>query len=324
LHFKVDFTDEPKTLENSQPVTEQLLTGVWYLQNKDVLEYENMDEANGEGATTSDVFVINIPQKYHDHPDIIEAKSKELEKWKTYDAYVEVNQNDMQILGSRLVVQERNGKPKARFVVKGCQEKLNPRSYSPTASKESFKLFLSIAANEGFVLKSLDVTSAFMQGRPLKREIYIEPPPEKANPYKAWKLKKSCYGLYDASRQWFMAVRETLLSMEMKSLICDDAVFYCLKDGKLIGTCVLHVEDFLIGGTRDFHHTVKEKLVGRLTFETFEFGSFKFTGLSIKQTSEGTFADQIEYIQSLEPIKLDKFADKSKNVRNRKSQNSEL
>ena len=119
-YCKVDFTDEPETLENSQPVTEQLPTGVWYLHNKDVLEYENMDEANGDGATTSDVFVINIPQKYHDHPDIIEAKSKELEKWKTYDAYVEVNRNDKHILGSRWVVQEKNGKPKARFVVKTC------------------------------------------------------------------------------------------------------------------------------------------------------------------------------------------------------------
>ena len=157
-----------------------------------------------------------------------------------------------------------------------------------------------------------------MQGRPLEREVYIEPPPEKANPLKVWKLKKSCYGLYDASRQWFMAVRETLHSMEMKSLSGDDAFFYCLKDGKLIGICVLHVHDFLIGGTTDFHHTDKEKLVSRFTFRKIEYGSFKFTGLNIKQTSEGIFVDQNEYIQSLEPIKLDKFADKTEKLSKQK------
>ena len=45
-----------------------------------------------------------------------------------------------------------------------------------------------------------------------------------------------------------------------------------------------------------------------------EYGSLKFTGLNIKQTSEGIFVDQNEYIQSLEPIKLDKFADKSEKL----------
>ena len=33
--------------------------------------------------------------------------------------------------------------------------------------------------------------------------------------------------------------------------------------------------------------------------------------MNIKQTTEGIFIDQNEYIQSLEPIKLDKFTDKS-------------
>ena len=146
----------------------------------------------------------------------------------TYDAYEEVDSNDHHILGSRWVVQEKNGKVKARFVVKGCQEKIDPRSDSPTASRDSFKLFLALAANEKFHLKSLDVTSAFLQGRPLERDLFISPPKEKSTPGKVWKLKKSCYGLYDASRQWFMAVRETLLSMGMRSLSGDDAFFYSI------------------------------------------------------------------------------------------------
>ena len=203
----------------------------------------------------------------------------------TYHTYDEVDIDEHHVLGSRWVVQEKNGKVKARFVVKGCQEKLDPRSDSPTASKDSFKMFLSIAANEGFELKSLDVTSAFLQGRPLDRDVYIHPPPEKVNPGKVWKLNKSCYGLYDASRQWFMAVRETLISMGMKSLSGDDALFYCIQDGKLCGICVLHVDDFLIGGTGSFHKIVKEKLVGRFTFGKIEFGSFKFTGLNITVTT---------------------------------------
>ena len=112
--------------------------------------------------------MTNIPEKYHDDPEIIKAKHDELAKWDKYDAFEEIDYDGQHVLGSRWVVNDRNGKFKARFVVKGCQEKTDPRSDSPTASKDSFKLLLSIAANERFQLKSLDVTSAFLQGYSLE------------------------------------------------------------------------------------------------------------------------------------------------------------
>ena len=171
-------------------------------------------------------------------------------------------------------------------------------------------MFLILAANEGFKLKSLDVTSAFLQGYPLDRELYIKPPPEKSMKGKIWKLKKSCYGLYDASRRWFMAVKETLLNMGMRSLSGDDAFFYRVKNGKLVGICVLHVDDFLIGGSDSFHRCVEEKLVGKFTFGKIEDEKFKFTGLNIKQTDGCIYVDQNDYIQSLKPIKIDKFTEK--------------
>ena len=67
-----------------------------------------------------------------------------------------------------------------------------------------------------------------------------------------WKLKKSCYGQYDESRKWFLAVKEQLLELGMKSLSGDEALFYYVKDGKLLGLCILHVDDFLIGGHSGF------------------------------------------------------------------------
>ena len=268
--------------------------------------------------TDTDVFVVNIPEKYHNNEEVIEAKQKELEKWNKYEAYEEVDFDDQFVLGSRWVVVEKNGVPKARFVVKGCHERGNPRSDSPTASKDSFKLFLSIAANEGFALKSLDVTSAFLQGYPLDRDVFIQPPKEKSEPGKVWKLLKSCYGLNDASRRWFMAVRETLVKLGMKSVSGDDAFFFLIKEGKLIGMCILHVDDFLMGGTDSFYKVVQDKLLGRFTFGKVEVGNFKFTGLDIKQNDDGIYVDQNDYIQSLEPIKIDKFVDPSEKLSKQK------
>ena len=108
-----------------------------------------------------------------------------------------------------------------------------------------------------------------------------------------------------------MAVRETLLSMGMKSVSGDDAFFYLSNNGKLAGLCVLHVHDFLLGGNQYFYSQVKSKLIGKFTFGKIEIEKFKFTGLNVQQTAEGILVDQNEYIQSIKPIKVDKFADKN-------------
>jgi hypothetical protein len=57
-------------------------------------------------------------------------------------------------------------------------------------------------------LYNLDATNAFLQGREITREVFAEPPKEMNRPGFIWKLLKSCYGLYDGSRNWFLAVKD--------------------------------------------------------------------------------------------------------------------
>ena len=303
----ISFAKDTKSEDDeSKVVTEVMYTGIQNLKCKSV---------SGLVSTkTNDILVVNIPSKYHDDPKVIEAKNSELEKWDRYEAFEEVAFTGQCVIGPRWVVQEKNEKIKARFVVKGCEEETDPRSDSPTASKESLKLFLTIAANEDFEVKSLDVTSAFLQGYPLKRDVFIHPPPERKRDGYIWKLKKSCYGLYDASRNWFLAVKEALVKMGMRSLSGDDAVFYSIRNGKLEGICLLHVDDFLIGGSEGFLSFALKSLLNRFTFGKIESKKFKFTGLNVEQTEEGIFIDQNEYIQALKPIKFNNFANSDDGV----------
>ena len=169
-------------------------TGVWFLKNKEYLDEDGFGEPN-------EVFVTEVPTKFHDDPKVIKAKEDELKKWREYEAYEEVACDDQHIITARWVVTEKeDGRVKARLCVRGFQEKDYPQSDSPTAQKESMKIFLAVAANEGYKIKTLDVTSAFLQGCSLKREVFVQPPPECQKDGLIWKLKKSCYGLYDASR----------------------------------------------------------------------------------------------------------------------------
>ena len=237
----------------------------WKILKKKVQFHENVNQSENENDeekdedATNETYITLIPAKYHDDPEVIKAKEEELSKWNIYDAFEEVEEDENQhIISSKWVIAEKDDattggkKVKARLCVRGFEEETHPKSDSPTASHDSFKLFLAIAATEGFRIRALDVTSAFLQGTPLERDVFMEPPAERKKNGFVWKLKKGAYGLYDASRQWFLAVKKELLDIGMRQLSGDEAVFHLIKDHKLIGICALHMDDFLTGGTLEF------------------------------------------------------------------------
>ena len=80
---------------------------------------------------------------------------------------------------------------KAWFVGHGFQERMKPQSDSPTAAKESFKLLMAVAANNGLRLAFLDIRAAFLQSKSLDRDVFIKPPVDirRQKTGTLWKLK---------------------------------------------------------------------------------------------------------------------------------------
>ena len=81
-------------------------------------------------------------------------------------------------------------KIKARLVAKGFQEEQNPQSDSPTILRDDMKLFLTVASNSDFLLASMDITGAFLQGENFDRDVFVEPPKDvlMETPGVLWKL----------------------------------------------------------------------------------------------------------------------------------------
>ena len=55
-----------------------------------------------------------------------------------------------------------------------------------------------------------------------------------------------------------------------------------MNDDKLVGFCILHVDDFLVAGSSDFLRGLDRKLNERFKFGKVESNRFKFTGLNIE------------------------------------------
>ena len=160
---------------------------------------------------------------------VIKAKQKEIENLKTYETFEEVDDEGQETIGSRWIVTEKekhDGQKqnyKARLVAKGFQERDQPQSDSPTAAKESFKLLVALAANQNFRLVSMDIRAAFLQAKKLDREVFVRPLDDIKKEGKIWKLLKPLYGLDDASRKFYLKIKETLQELGLKSLRGDNA-----------------------------------------------------------------------------------------------------
>ena len=247
---------------------------------------------------------FSVPDEFRD------AKLQELEKWKKYGAYTEVDDVGQETLSGRWVCTRKtvNGEtfPKARFVVKGFQEESSIPADSPTGSKESNRLILSIVASKNWTLQTLDIKAAFLQGKPIQRDVYIVPP-IKTNGNKLWKLEKCVYGLNDAARMWYFAIWDELERLGCKRSSIDYGIFYWRDSNeKLSGVIFAHVDDFLWAGTPEFKQII-DSICNRFEVSHTASKSFKYVGANMQQNSDGSITlDQLDYIEKTEPIVMER------------------
>ena len=97
---------------------------------------------------------------------------------------------------------------KARLVAQGFsqEEMINyEETFAPVARLEAIRMLLAFACFKDLVLYQMDVKSALLNGF-INEEVYIEQPPsfESFNfPNHVFKLKKTLYGLKQASITWY-------------------------------------------------------------------------------------------------------------------------
>lgn len=197
----------------------------------------------------NDVYVV---QSRHDEKRVRDAKMSELQNWKQYNVYEEVPDRGQSRISVRWVCCEKfsddgNSKVKARLVARGFEEQKGEfQTDSPTAGKETLRIFLALLAMNSWKCHSIDVKAAFLQGAEFDREVYLQPPREAENHEGIlWKLKKCVYGLNDASRVWYFTVRDLLLKLNCVQLQVDPSMFYWYFQGTLCGLFLMHVDDFI-------------------------------------------------------------------------------
>ena len=117
--------------------------------------------------------------------DFVVAKQKELASWVACHVYDLVPDNGQKAISCRWVLVDKvqddgSLKPKARLVVRGFQDAglRDLDTFSSTCSKLSWRVLLTVSSYRGWAPIAVDISTAFLQGGALQREVYVRPPHE--------------------------------------------------------------------------------------------------------------------------------------------------
>ena len=119
---------------------------------------------------------------------------------------------------------------KARLVAKVFTQKEDidyKETFSPVSSKDSFRIIMTLVAHYDLELHQMDVKTVFLNGN-INETIYmVQPKNFESNNSKqlVCKLKKSIYGLKQASRQWYRNFDQVITSFGFKENTVDQCIY---------------------------------------------------------------------------------------------------
>jgi hypothetical protein len=229
------------------------------------------------------------------------AKQVELNKLKEFDTYEEVEDLGQDRISTTWVLWNKGSEVRARLVARGFEDKQAFPKDSPTIGKSAMRIILSLAVNMGWKIKTTDIKSAFLQGKPINREVFLRPPEEaQVQSGYIWKLKHCIYGLNDAARHFYQSVVDTLKKVGCRQSTLDPALFYKTDRGNLVGVVACHVDDFLHAGCEQFDSEVMEKFVSRFLAGKMGGANFKYVGFDVLQDLDSIVMDHTEYMTQID------------------------
>jgi len=199
---------------------------------------------------------------------------------------------------------------KARLVARGYSQQEGIHytdTFAPVARLDAIRLLLSYAVNHGLILYQMDVKSAFLNGV-IEEELFVKQPlgfEDLKYPDHIYKLKKSLYGLKQASRAWYDRLSNFLIKNDFKRGQVDTTLFRRTLEKDIL-VVQIYVDDIIFGSTnasvcKEFSKLMQDE------FEMSMMGELEFfLGIQVNQCKDGVYVHQTKYTKErLKKFKLE-------------------
>ncbi|CAI7902650.1 unnamed protein product, partial [Closterium sp. NIES-54] len=246
-------------------------------------------EMPGEPATLKEALESSDAEEW---TKAMESELKSIEENGTWEL-VELPEGRKAITSKWLfnIKSDANGnikRYKSRLVAKGYQQKEKvdyKELFAPMVKPTTLRTLLAGATIKGWVVKQMDVTTAFLNGV-LEEEIFMaQPEGFDDGSGRVLKLKKALYGLKQAPRQWYLKLRGVLEEIGFTPSTADHSLFM-FGEGEQRSFMVVYVDDILIfSPSSDLVKEVMLKLQDKFKCKALGDVSF-YLGLHIERDVE--------------------------------------
>ncbi|KAJ9561853.1 LOW QUALITY PROTEIN: hypothetical protein OSB04_007013 [Centaurea solstitialis] len=188
---------------------------------------------------------------------------------------------------------------KARLVAKGFTQMEGVDyhdTFAPVDKLVTVRTLLAVAVKRNWEIHQLDVNIAFLHGD-LNEEIYMKIPQgfAKEGDTRVCLLRKSLYGLKQASRNWYQKFTNALVDLGFKQSRADYSLFIHKEDESFVAA-LIYVDDVVVVGNDPIKiQATKDDLDKKFSIK--DLGNLKyFLGIEVTRTSEGLVLNQRKYI----------------------------
>lgn len=187
---------------------------------------------------------------------------------------------------------------KARLVILGNHQVEGidyTETFAPVAKMTTVRTLLAVAAAKKYDLHQMDVHNAFLHGD-LDEEVYMKLPPgfTVRQPGTVCKLRKSLYGLRQASRCWFAKLTASLIRYGFIQSYSDYSLF-TYHEGSNFLAVLVYVDDLIICGNNSSVISSFKTYLSHC-FHMKDLGILKyFLGVEVARSTEGIFLCQRKY-----------------------------
>ncbi|CAI7744545.1 unnamed protein product [Closterium sp. NIES-54] len=166
---------------------------------------------------------------------------------------------------------------KSRLVAKGFQQTKGEdfdEIFAPVGKGTTLRVMLGTAANRGWRIKKMDITTAFLNGIILEELYMLQPEGLDDGSGRVCRLKKAIYGLKQAPRAWYHKLEETLLAGGFKKSKCDHSLFLLQEKEQFLMLLVYVDDNLLFAESSAMIERVEEML--EMQFKCLKMGDVKY------------------------------------------------
>ncbi|KAL0448116.1 UNVERIFIED_CONTAM: Retrovirus-related Pol polyprotein from transposon RE1 [Sesamum latifolium] len=171
--------------------------------------------------------------------------------------------------------------------------------FSPVAKSVTVRVLMAIAAAKRWPMLQLNINNTFFHGS-LDEEVYMVPPEgyDLQTPRLVCKLKKSLYGLKQASRQWNIELTTKLQNYGFVQSAHDHCLFV-MATSQCFLALLGYVDDILLtGNSEDELVVVKAHLDHLFTIKDLGHAKY-FLGLELARSDHGMLVTQQEFLNDI-------------------------